>query len=367
MAGIVRYFACALLLASGSQAALEAKQPSEREIRALVGKKIDLNGPGAAILVSQRGVPLHMAGYGLADVKAGAPITPDSLFDLASVSKQMTGAAILTLVEKGKLKLDRPVGEYLPDFTVAMKGRAVTVADLLYHVSGLADYTSDDWDGSNKEFAALTTKAHLKWLNGTKPRRAPGVKYQYNNSEYALLALIVERLSGQTFAQYAHDHLFTPAGMEHTVILDGATKLPDTTVTGYATNDDGKVERSSSPTVITGDGSVYTSVRDLALWDKALRDYKIISKRSQELAWTGGRYDNGNPIKDEDGDGYGFGWVIDKKRPIVSHSGRWDGTATYFLLDLEKGFTVAVLSNDENTDTSSLAEEILKLFMKSDE
>lgn len=274
--------------------------------------------------------------------------------------------AILNLVEKGKLKLNQSVADYLEDFAVPVKGRPVTVADLLYHVSGLADYTSDDWDGSDKEFAALTTKAHLKWLNGTKPRRAPGVRYQYNNSEYALLALIVERLSGQTFAQYAHDHLFAPAGMEHTVILDGATKLPVATVKGYATNDDGKVQRSSSPTVITGDGSVYTSVRDLALWDKALRDYKIISQRSQELAWTGGRYDNGKPIRDEGGDGYGFGWVIEKEGRIVSHSGSWSGTASYFLLDLEKGFTVAVLSNDENTDTNSLAEEILALFMTSD-
>ena len=114
--------------------------------------------------------------------------------------------------------------------------------------------------------------------------------------------------------------------------------------------------------MITGDGSVYASVRDLALWDKALRDHTIISRRSQELAWTNGRYDNGKRIKDKDGDGYGFGWVIEKKRNIVSHSGSWNGTATYLLLDLEKGLTVAVLSNDEKTAVSDLAEEILKLF-----
>ena len=366
---IAPYCALVLLLAIGSLTALDPKEPNARanEVRALVEKKIDVNGPGVAILVSRHGVPLLMAGYGLADIKAGAPITPDSLFDLASVSKHITGVAILTLIEKGRLKVDEPVVTYLRDFAVPVKGRAVTVADLLDHVSGLADYTSKDWHGSDEEFATLTTKAHLKWLNGTKPRRAPGVKYQYNNSEYALLALIVERLSGQTFAQYAHDRLFAPAGMEHPVILDGATNLPASTVKGYATNDDGKVEQSSSPTVITGDGSIYTSVRDLALWDKALRDYKIISKRSQELAWTGGRYDNGKPIKDEDGDGYGFGWVMDKKRHIVSHSGRWDGTATYLLLDLDDGFTVAVLSNDENTDTSTLAEKILALFTSNDD
>lgn len=334
----------------------------EEKVRALVEATIDRDGPGVAILVSRNGVLLHMAGYGLADVKAGTPITADSLFDLASVSKHMTAVAILTQVEKDKLKLDQPVAQYLDDFAVPVKGRPVTVNDLLHHVSGLADYTSDDWEGSDEEFAALTNERHLKWLNGTRPRRAPGVKYEYNNSEYALLASIVERISGQSFSQYAREHLFVPAGMTHTFILDGRSRLPADAVKGYATSSKGKVKRSSSPTVITGDGSVYTSVRELSLWDKALREHTIISRRSQELAWTNGRYDNGKPIRDDDGDGYGFGWVIEKKRHLVSHSGSWSGTATYLLLDLEKGLTVAVLSNDEKIDVSELAEEILALF-----
>jgi CubicO group peptidase (beta-lactamase class C family) len=146
-------------------------------------------------------------------------------------------------------------------------------------------------------------------------------------------------------------------------VLDGKAKLPSRTVKGYVTDAKGKVKRESAPTVITGDGSVYTSVRDLSSWDKALRNHEIIRPRSQQLAWTKGRYDNDKPIRDEDGDGYGFGWVIDKKRPIVSHDGSWGGSATCLLLDLQGGFTVAVLSNDMNTEAGSLAEEILKLFM----
>jgi CubicO group peptidase (beta-lactamase class C family) len=338
--------------------------PNEREseVRALIEKEVNVNGPGMAVLVSRNGTALHTAGYGLANIKARFPITADSLFDLASVSKHMTGVAILTLVEQGKLEIDAPITHYLKDFTAPQKGRPVKVADLLYHVSGLADYTGDEWDGSDEEFASLTTERHLKWINGTTPRRAPGLKYQYNNSEYALLALIVERLSHQTFAQYLHDHLFAPAGLKHTVVLDGTAKLPSSAVVGYETDDKGKISQSSSPTVITGDGSVYTSVRDLALWDKALRDHTILNKQSQELAWNGGRYDNGKPIRDEGGDGYGFGWVIEKKRHIVSHSGSWSGTATYLLLDLGKGYTVAVLSNDEKTEVGHLAEKILALF-----
>ena len=111
------------------------------------------------------------------------------------------------------------------------------------------------------------------------------------------------------------------------------------------------------------DGALYFNVLDLAKWDAALYTEKLLKHSSLDLMWTPAKLKSGQPNKD----GYGFGWVIDKERHIVSHSGRWDGTATYFLLDLEKGFTVAVLSNDENTDTSSLAEEILKLFMKSGE
>ena len=354
--------AAVTVLASTAAPGATAPKEREREIRALVEEEMDVDGPGAAILVSRHGVPLHMAGYGMADIKTGRPITPDSLFDLASVAKQMTGVAILTLVEKEKLKLDQPVASYLNDFAVPIRGRAVTVIDLLHHVSGLADYTSDDWDGSDKEFASLTPRTHLKWLNGTRPRRAPGVKYEYNNSGYVLLALIVERLSGQSFAQYLHQHLFAPAGMEHTVVLDGTAKLPSRTVTGYATNDQGKVNRSSAPTVITGDGNVYTPIRDLALWDKAVRNHVMISRRSQRIGWTNGRYDNGRPIKDDDGDGYGFGWVVERKRLAVSHSGSWDGASSYLLLDLQGGFTVAVLSNDEKAEVGTLAEEILTLF-----
>jgi CubicO group peptidase (beta-lactamase class C family) len=365
MARLIRKIIVALV-ALAAPIGLNATQSNTHgsQIRTLVEEKIDVNGPGVAVLVSRYGVPLHLAGYGFADLKAGTRITPDSLFDLASVSKNITGVAIMTLVEKGKLKLDEPIAKYLEDFAVPVKGRAVMITDLLHHVSGLADYTSDDWEGSDEQFATLTNEGHLKWLNGTRPRRAPGVKYEYNNSGYALLALIVERVSGQSFARYVQDHLFAPAGMMHTIVLDGTAKLPVAAVKGYATDDNGKAKRASSPTVITGDGSVYTSVRDLSLWDKALREHAIISRRSQELAWTNGRYDNGNPIKDDDGDGYGFGWVIEKKRHIVSHSGSWGGTATYLLLDLEKGFTVAVLSNDEKTAVSDLAEEILALFKK---
>ena len=333
-------------------------------VRTLVEESFDASGPGVAILVSRDGEPLHLSGFGLADVKGGRPITPDSLFDLASVSKQFTGAAILSLVEKGQLVLDAPVSTYLTDYAVPVKGRAVTTNDLLHHVSGLADYCSDDWTGTDEEFAELTTGGHLKWLNTTKPRRAPGVKFEYNNSGYAMLSLLVERVSGQTYATYLTKHLFQPAGMRLTVVGDGTTALPAETVKGYLTNAKGKVRPSLSPTVITGDGNIYTSIRELAKWDATMRRHVILSEATQRKAWSNGTLNKGQPIVDEDGDGYGCGWVIDQSRAIVSHTGSWDGTSTCVLMDLKGGLTVVVLSNDENADTQSLGESVLEIFQK---
>ena len=334
------------------------------KIRALVEESFDADGPGVAILVSRNGEPLHLSGFGMADVKAGKPITPDSLFDLASVSKQFTGAAILSLAEKGKLDLDAPVSTYLTDYAVPVKGRPVTVSDLVHHVSGLADYCSDDWTGTDEAFAELTTAGHLEWLNTTRPRRGPGVKFEYNNSGYATLSLIIERVSGQTYSTYLKKHLFQPAGMTLTVISDGSAELPAGTVKGYLTTAKGKVRPSSSPTIITGDGNIYTSIREFAKWDAAMRRFGVLNEASQTKGWSNGTLNNGQPIVDDEGDGYGCGWVIDSSRPLVSHTGSWNGTSTCVLMDLKRGLTVAVLSNDENADTLSLGESVLEIFQK---
>ncbi len=192
-----------------------------------------MDGPGTAILVSRDSVPVYFGGFGLAELRTRRPITADSLFDLASVSKQFTATAILSLAEANKLRVEDAVSHYLTDYAVSVKGRSVTIADLLHHVSGLADYTSDDdWHGSNEAFARLTPETHLRWLNGTRPRRAPVIKYEYNNSGYVLLALIVERVSGQSYARYLGEHVFGPAGMKQTAVLDGTRALSPEAVQG---------------------------------------------------------------------------------------------------------------------------------------
>lgn len=343
----------------------EAADPSHsREIRELVDKRVNADGPGLSVLVSRKGVPVYMHGFGLADMDKKTPITPGSLFDLASVSKHITALAILKLAEAGKVRLDAPVSDYLRSYKVPVKGRAVTLNDLLHHVSGLVDYIDADWEEGDKVFATMTPTTLVHWLNRTKPRRAPGRKFEYNNSGYVLLAAVVEAVTHETFANYIKRELLEPAGVEEAFVLDGKTLPPRAVVTGYVTDKDGTVSKSSDPSVITGDGNVFMSAHALAHWEAALYQHKLLPTEGQKRLFENGRLDNGEPIEDENGNGYGCGWFLASDRNLAWHSGSWSGTATYVARDMDADIMVAVLSNDENAEVEELGDEILALFAK---
>jgi CubicO group peptidase (beta-lactamase class C family) len=342
------------------------------EIVALVKEQgIKAKGtPGAAVLVQRHGKVLHMAGYGCADVATGKRVSLSSMFDFASMSKHITALAILKLEEDGKLSLDDEVVTHLPDFAVPVKGCAVTIRDLLNHVSGLTEYTAGDerdgfdmGDTEGLEFDTLTAQQHVRWINGTKAKAKPGTKYAYLNSGYVLLSAIVERVAGMRFQSFVQEQLFAPAGVTHAYIRDGSRPLPAERVVGYAPeeNDDDEEEEeeeeedkptkplvpSDSPSIITGDGNVFMNIADLARWLSALQAGKVISKESLAKAWTNGMLDNGKAIADGDeADGYGFGFIVDGGAgPVVSHAGDWVGTATEMRLNTETGLTVAVMCN----------------------
>ena len=225
------------------------------------------------------------------------------------------------------------------------------VRDLLWHVSGLADYTGDDWEGEDDEFRSLTCKAHVLWINRTRPHRAPGKRYEYN-SGYALLARIVEEVSGQSYADFVAEHLFQPLGMRSTLAFDRLSlRVPDRAL-GYKED-----EHVEEPSVIQGDGNIFSSAEDMARWDIALRNGSLIERSWLERAWTNGTLDSRKPISSE-GMGYGFGWCIEHKNNAVSHSGSWSGTSTSFIRYLAADLSVIVLSNDEDTDADSICRAI---------
>ena len=326
---------------------------------AILAEYFSEEGPGASVVVLQNGEVLLETSIGYANVEAQIPIDSNSLFDLASVSKHFTAAAVQTLVKDGRLNLSQPVSQYLLDFVEPEEGRDIRISDLLHHTSGLADYTSDDWDGSDRAFAKLTTQSHLQWLNQQDAHEVPGELYRYNNSGYVLLALIVERVSGQRFADFARQRLFAPAGMRTARVMDRLSQRFPNQVKGYQSDDEGDFSPSSSPSSVTGDGNIFASITDMIAWMRALDGNRILDAAQKRAAWSNGRLDSGELI-DDDGTGYGFGWVIEDDGR-VSHSGSWMGTSTYVLRDAATGVDVVVLSNDESADVESIAEELRAL------
>lgn len=325
------------------------------EIDALAEASLVPGGPGVAVLVIEDTQILHAQGYGLSNIDTQTPITPETVFDLASVSKQMTAIAVLKLMEQGQLDLEAPISEYLPEFIDANPDNPVVILDLLHHTSGLADYTGDAWNGSDAEFANLNLEAHLTWLNDQDILAEPGVAYEYNNSGYALLALIVQRVSGQPFATFMATEIFQPLGMASTQVYRQLGQTVPNQATGYIVYNSDAIEPSSLPSVIAGDGNVFSSIIDLAQYDIALRQNQILSEQTLALAFTPGRFADGSSI-DDGGEGYGMGWQI--AADYVHHGGGWLGTSTYYRHYLDPTVSIIVLSNDEAYDPVALTEAI---------
>jgi CubicO group peptidase (beta-lactamase class C family) len=341
-----------------------AEDEISEDIDALLAARVASDQPGVAVLVMVDGQILYAAGHGVSDVEAQTPITPATVFDLASVSKQMTAIALLTLVEQGIVGLDNPIRDYLPEWEDLDGDNPVLVSHLLHHTSGLADYTGDAWDGSEADFAHLDLEAHLTWLNDQAPLDLPGVAFEYNNSGYALLALIVQRASGQPFASFMETAIFAPAGMTQTLVYEQLGQRVPNQATGYSVDDNGDIELASFPSVIAGDGNVFSSLADLARYDTALRQGTLVSAKTLALAFAPGELADGSPIEDdeEDGESYGMGWQITPD--YAHHSGSWLGTSTYYRHYFEPEISVIVLSNDEAFDTIALGEDIAERVLQ---
>ncbi|TYT26436.1 beta-lactamase family protein [Luteimonas viscosa] len=312
--------------------------------------------PGAALLVVRDGVPVVRKGYGLADLERGIAVGPDTNFRLASVSKQFTAAAILLLAQDGALSLDDPVRRWLPSLPAAADG--ITVHHLLSHTSGLVDYE----DVMPDAIEGQLHDADVLRLLETQDRLyfAPGSDYRYSNSGYALLALVVGRASGQDFATFLRDRIFRPLGMDNTLAFeDGVSTVPRRAY-GYSASGDGwtRTDQSSTSAVL-GDGGIYSSIDDLAKWDAALRDDRLLSDASRALAFTA------HTATDEANvDGYGYGWRLHGEGAdrLLWHSGETIGFRNVILRWPEKGLTVVLLTNRNDPEPYALARRIAAEF-----
>lgn len=332
-------------------------EPELEAVDELVDPLINDQTPGLGVLVMKDGEVLHMKGYGVADVESGKEVDVDSLFDLASLSKEMTALAAMLQIKDGLYEQDTPISELLPVFAkTEFDGRPVNVGDLVHHLSGFTDYLSGD---EELDYAEKTTNAQvLEWLAKQPQDHPAGEKFEYSNSGYvALGSLIAAADKADTLSDVLHARVWDKLGMDSTELIKPVH--PDRVVSGYK-GDGGDFEASDDTTNVEGDGNVFTSLRDLAEYEHALSQHELLSEEATEELFDNGTYDDGSPIKDEDGKGYGFGWTVEEAdgEKYAVHTGSWKGTATYYQRNLTTSVTVIVLANNEDAGVVPLAEAI---------
>ncbi len=321
--------------------------------------------PGLAVLVIKDGRTVFRRGYGTADLRTGAAITPETNFRLASFTKQFTAAAIMLLAKDGKLRYDDPLSRFFPDFPAY--GRNITVRQLLTHTGGLPDYE----DIYAKQFPPGTPDDKIPQLKDadvlkleeeqSAPAFPAGSRWRYSNSGFAVLAMIVEKVSGESFGDFLAQRIFQPLGMRHTIAYEKGKNEVSQRAFGYRKDGNGWAFSDQSPTsAVLGDGGVYSSLDDLAKWDRALARHTLLSAAEMKPALK--------PVDVPDDKGkpapYGFGWFLDpyQDRARMYHDGETCGFKTTIQRFVPERLTIIVLANRIDLNPDALALKVADLF-----
>ena len=328
-----------------------------QELAHTLSEKDCFNG---AWLYAEKGEIVSKGVLGFRDPDDTLPITEDTIFQLASVSKTFTATAVMLLMRQGLLRPEDEITEFFPDIPYP----GVTVRHLLNHTSGIPDYFDDaDWFIKiwKDEKRVPGNDEILRFLRETKakPYFAPGEGLHYSNTGYNLLALLVERLSGIPYEEFLQENIFEPAGMTSTrcchIRRDG---VPFENYARATVFENGKcvadIDSAEEGDVVAfdglnGDDYVYTNILDMLRWDRALREGKVLTPEEQKLMYTPGKLANGEDAVYDEGDGlgYGFGWAIGREEEfglIVSHSGGMPGVATWFERFIDADKVLVILS-----------------------
>src|SRR4030095_13396464 len=290
--------------------------------------------PGLALVVIKNGEVVKMNGYGMANLEHDAPVAPDTVFELASVTKQFTATAIMSLVEDGKVKLDDPIIKYLP--RSPRKWIGITVRHLLTHTAGLA--SMDDGFASLPGKMDYTTAELFQSASEDPMSFAPGAKYQYSDVGYFLLGMIIEKASGQRYGDFLAERFFKPLGMTSTSVDDQWAVLKNRAA-GYTIRNGqiANIRRVQQVELLSHCG-VLSTVRDLAKWDNALGSGKVVKESSLASMWTPVKLNSGRDYP------YGFGWEFEEiaGHRVITHGGI---TGTEYTRFPDDKLTVIVLTN----------------------
>ena len=291
--------------------------------------------PGLALAVVRGGRVIKARGYGLASVEWDAPATPETVFEIGSITKQLTAAAVMLLVEDGRVSLDDPLAKYVPEAPDAW--RDVRVRHLLTHTSGLRNYTGL----KGFELTERLTRAQFVRLVAEHPLAfAPGERWSYGNTNYSLLGYVVESASGRPYWEFVAERIYRPLGMTSTTDRD-PRQVVKRRATGYEWEGGRLVGRDYDLTDVFSAGATLSTVLDLAKWDAALYGERILKRASLEQVWTPTRLNGGETVP------YGFGWYVENFRGHrrVRHTGQTAGFAASIVRYTDDRLTFIVLCN----------------------
>lgn len=309
--------------------------------------------PGVGLAVVRNGSLVKATGYGLANIENGTPVTPATIFEIGSMTKQFTATAIMLLAEEGKLSLDDSIAKYFPEASPALE--AVTIRHLLTHTSGIPDLAGDvDASQAGKGIIDLRqeyTEDELAHAYLAQPLGfRPGTRWSYCNVCYSLLGFLIHRVTGRAYAEFLGERIFAPLGMKTTRMLSYAEIIPNR-ASGYdLINGAWKNTRRWQSESIFSDaaGGLLMNVLDLAKWDAALYTERIIKRSSLEAMWT--------PVPLDDGSVYpgGMGWFIAsvKGHRLVFHGGGGPGFCAEISRYLDYRLTIIVLTNICHSDSN---------------
>jgi CubicO group peptidase (beta-lactamase class C family) len=327
-----------IILLSGSEAPAQPATESAlaAKAEALIAPVVEADQFSGAVLVARNGVPVFRRAFGLANREWGTPNTPDTKFRIGSITKQFTATGILQLVEAGKLSVDDPVSKYYPDAPPAWN--SITIRHLLTHTSGIPNFTGIPHFFEGQARLDRTPEEIIKLTKDKPLEFAPGSKYSYDNTGYVILGYIIERLSGERFADYVQHHIFDPLGMKSSG-YDLSETITPKRAAGYSRDKDQYINaRFISMTEPYAAGALYSTVEDMLAWDQALYAAKILTPTSLQAMFT------------DYGHGYGFGWVIGTQygHRRVLHAGGVNGFITRFDRYPEDKLTVLAFSNEDS-------------------
>jgi len=348
----------ALTLLAGPPAFSQDRlQPKVDQIFAAYDKP---NSPGCAVGVIRDGNFIYRKGYGMGSLELGAPLSSQSVFYMASVSKQFTAASVVLAAEQGLLTLDDDVRKYIPE--LPDYGHVITLRQMLHHTSGFRDFETLMFL-SGRDLADVQSKEEMldlirrqKGLNNV-----PGDEWIYSNTNYFLLGEVMKRATKKSLAEFADANIFRPLGMAHTRFYDDHTVVVPGRVAAYDPGSDGKFLVGWSTNFDTvGPGGLMSSVDDMLLWDRNFYRNKLGKGTLLKEMQTRGALNNGNETD------YGLGLELGTHRglPTVGHDGALFGYRTGILRFPEQRFTVLCLCNLSSADPSALVRKVADVYLE---